>query len=300
MVAERRADREEHVREAAIVLAARARQGRHPGRDLRAREALLLDLRQDGQEGPRVQRDLRPDRDARDRRARRRRGDARLLRRARADPLALEADAGPVQGLRRDAEVQRLPRAAHDGDRARRAGRSRSRCARARCTRRPSSASPRTGSYKGGRREHARDEEWLAWVKQLMDVGADEADPREFMKSFRTDLFDEEVHVFTPKGAGEDAARRRDADRLRLRRAHRRRPPHGRREGERPHRAAALPAAERRLRRDPHLEAGPRPVARLAVARRRARARATRSASGSRARRARTTRRRAASRSSTR
>ena len=30
MVAERRADREEHVREAAIVLAARARQGRHP------------------------------------------------------------------------------------------------------------------------------------------------------------------------------------------------------------------------------------------------------------------------------
>ena len=28
----------------------------------------------------------------------------------------------------------------------------------------------------------------------------DEADPREFMKTFRTDLFDEEVHVFTPKG----------------------------------------------------------------------------------------------------
>src|SRR5260221_4433904 len=34
-----------------------------------------------------------------------------------------------------------------------------------------------------------------------MDEGtADEADPREFMKTFRTDLFDEEVHVFTPKG----------------------------------------------------------------------------------------------------
>ncbi len=118
MVAERRADREEHVREAAMVLQKRARQGRHPGRDLGPREALLLDLRQDGQEGPRVQRDLRPDGDARDRRARRRRGNARLLRRARPDPLALEADAGPLQGLRRDAEVQRLPRAAHDGDRA--------------------------------------------------------------------------------------------------------------------------------------------------------------------------------------
>ncbi len=119
MVAERRADREEHVREAALVLQARARQGRHARRDLRPREALLLDLRQDGQEGPRVQRDLRPDRDARDRRARRRRGNARLLRRARPDPLAVEADARPLQGLHRDAEVQPLPRAAHDRDRAR-------------------------------------------------------------------------------------------------------------------------------------------------------------------------------------
>ena len=67
---------------------------------------------------PRVQRDLRPHRDARHRRARGR-GDTRLLRRARPDPLALEADAGPLQRLRRDAEVQRLPLAAHDGHRSR-------------------------------------------------------------------------------------------------------------------------------------------------------------------------------------
>src|SRR4051794_18087607 len=34
-----------------------------------------------------------------------------------------------------------------------------------------------------------------------MEEGAtDEADPREFMKTFRTDLFEDEVHVFTPKG----------------------------------------------------------------------------------------------------
>jgi GTP pyrophosphokinase len=53
--------------------------------------------------------------------------------------------------------------------------------------------------YKGRRKR--RDDEWTTWVKQLMDAGTtDEADPREFMKSFRTDLFDEEVHVFTPKG----------------------------------------------------------------------------------------------------
>ncbi len=53
--------------------------------------------------------------------------------------------------------------------------------------------------YKG--RKKKRDDEWTTWVKQLMDAGTtDEADPREFMKSFRTDLFDDEVHVFTPKG----------------------------------------------------------------------------------------------------
>ncbi|HVV56806.1 MAG TPA: bifunctional (p)ppGpp synthetase/guanosine-3',5'-bis(diphosphate) 3'-pyrophosphohydrolase [Gaiellaceae bacterium] len=53
--------------------------------------------------------------------------------------------------------------------------------------------------YKRGR--PGNDAEWMAWVKQLMEDGAsDEADPREFMKTFRTDLFDEEVHVFTPKG----------------------------------------------------------------------------------------------------
>src|SRR5256885_299552 len=52
---------------------------------------------------------------------------------------------------------------------------------------------------KGGRR---RDPEWTAWVKQLMDSTAqnDEADPREFMKTFRMDVFADEVYVFTPKG----------------------------------------------------------------------------------------------------
>jgi guanosine-3',5'-bis(diphosphate) 3'-pyrophosphohydrolase len=43
-------------------------------------------------------------------------------------------------------------------------------------------------------------DEWLDWVKQLMDAHEDDADAREFVKSFRTDLFDEEVFVFTPKG----------------------------------------------------------------------------------------------------
>src|SRR3984885_5158797 len=54
-------------------------------------------------------------------------------------------------------------------------------------------------AYKGGSKS-ARDEQWNRWVEQLMDVGTNEADPHEFMKTFRTDLFGEEVHVFTPKG----------------------------------------------------------------------------------------------------
>jgi GTP diphosphokinase / guanosine-3',5'-bis(diphosphate) 3'-diphosphatase len=53
--------------------------------------------------------------------------------------------------------------------------------------------------YKRGKKTNA-DAEWHAWVKQLMDIHVDEADSREFVKSFRTDLFDEEVFVFTPKG----------------------------------------------------------------------------------------------------
>jgi GTP diphosphokinase / guanosine-3',5'-bis(diphosphate) 3'-diphosphatase len=42
-------------------------------------------------------------------------------------------------------------------------------------------------------------DKWLTWVKQLMEAG-DEADASEFMRSFRTDLFSDEVYVFTPKG----------------------------------------------------------------------------------------------------
>ena len=102
------------------------------------------------------------------------------------------------------------------------------------------------------------------------------------------------------EGRGQDAAGGRDADRLRVRRAHRRRPSHRRREGERPHRAAALQADERRPRRDPHLEGRARARRATGCRSPRRRARATRSASSSRASRRRTSRRRAATRSSRR
>ena len=53
--------------------------------------------------------------------------------------------------------------------------------------------------YKRGKKEQGRR---VGRVGQAVDGrgDADEADPREFMKTFRTDLFEEEVHVFTPKG----------------------------------------------------------------------------------------------------
>jgi GTP pyrophosphokinase len=56
-------------------------------------------------------------------------------------------------------------------------------------------------AYKGSQsRRKSDDADWTAWMKQLMDWQQDEADPREFIKTLRTDLFDDEVYVFTPKG----------------------------------------------------------------------------------------------------
>src|SRR5581483_11436399 len=53
--------------------------------------------------------------------------------------------------------------------------------------------------YKRGLRGKG-DDEWLAWVKSLMDWQGDEQDAAEYMRTLRTDLFDDEVYVFTPKG----------------------------------------------------------------------------------------------------
>ena len=54
--------------------------------------------------------------------------------------------------------------------------------------------------YKRGK-TGKQDDEWLTWVRTLMDWhGDDEHDPAEFMRTLRTDLFDDEVYVFTPKG----------------------------------------------------------------------------------------------------
>ena len=53
--------------------------------------------------------------------------------------------------------------------------------------------------YKRGRARKG-DDEWVTWVKSLMDWQSEETDPSEYMRTLRTDLFDDEVYVFTPKG----------------------------------------------------------------------------------------------------
>ncbi len=53
--------------------------------------------------------------------------------------------------------------------------------------------------YKRGRGAK-EDDQWLSWVKSLMDTQQNEQDPGEYMRTLRTDLFQDEVYTFTPKG----------------------------------------------------------------------------------------------------
>jgi GTP diphosphokinase / guanosine-3',5'-bis(diphosphate) 3'-diphosphatase len=44
------------------------------------------------------------------------------------------------------------------------------------------------------------DETKLKWLRSMLDWQKELSDPREFMETLRTDLFEDEVYVFTPKG----------------------------------------------------------------------------------------------------
>jgi GTP pyrophosphokinase len=44
------------------------------------------------------------------------------------------------------------------------------------------------------------DEAKLKWLRSMLDWQQELSDPREFMETLRTDLFEDEVYVFTPKG----------------------------------------------------------------------------------------------------
>ena len=95
----------------------------------------------------------------------------------------------------------------------------------------PSTASPHTGATRKPRaatspHPHAAAEiDDMAWMRQLLDWQREAADPGEFLESLRYDLAVQEIFVFTPKGDRDHAADGLHSGRLRLRGAHRGRPP---------------------------------------------------------------------------
>ena len=129
----------------------------------------------------------------------------RLLRGARHDPRAVEPGPRPVQGLHRDAEVQHVPVAAHDGHRPRgQAGGA----ADPHLGHAPPGRVRRGGALEvqgGGRRVRVpaarpKPASDMAWLRQLVDWQRETADPAEFLESLRFDLVAAEVYVFTPRG----------------------------------------------------------------------------------------------------
>jgi guanosine-3',5'-bis(diphosphate) 3'-pyrophosphohydrolase len=54
--------------------------------------------------------------------------------------------------------------------------------------------------YKAGDAVSAKDEQRLAWVRQLMEWQREMTDPNEFMSTLKMDMYPDEVYTFTPKG----------------------------------------------------------------------------------------------------
>ena len=54
--------------------------------------------------------------------------------------------------------------------------------------------------YKGGGSPREKDEERIAWLRQLLEWQRDMAGAEEFVESVKTDIFDDQVFVYSPKG----------------------------------------------------------------------------------------------------
>ena len=54
--------------------------------------------------------------------------------------------------------------------------------------------------YKEGRQQDTRFEEKMSWLRQLLDWQRDVAGAEEFLESVKTDIFQDQVFVYTPKG----------------------------------------------------------------------------------------------------
>jgi len=55
-------------------------------------------------------------------------------------------------------------------------------------------------AYKEGNKSSGRDEERIAWLRQLLDWQRDLSGAEEFVESVKTDIFHDQVFVYTPKG----------------------------------------------------------------------------------------------------
>ncbi len=109
--------------------------------------------------------------------------------------------------------------------------------------------------YKEGRKRDEAFEQRITWLRRLMEWRQDVEDASEFVDAMKSDVFEDRVYVFTPKGDIIDLPASSTPDRLRLSRPHRYRPPLPGRQGQRQAGDARLPAADRRLGGDPDRQA---------------------------------------------
>ncbi|MEW5700812.1 MAG: bifunctional (p)ppGpp synthetase/guanosine-3',5'-bis(diphosphate) 3'-pyrophosphohydrolase [Candidatus Zixiibacteriota bacterium] len=54
--------------------------------------------------------------------------------------------------------------------------------------------------YKEGKREFARGDRQMGWLREVLEWQKETRDPKEFLELFKTDLFQDEIYVFTPRG----------------------------------------------------------------------------------------------------
>ncbi|WP_238325799.1 RelA/SpoT family protein [Bryobacter aggregatus] len=54
--------------------------------------------------------------------------------------------------------------------------------------------------YKEGQRHKSEEEQYIKWMRQLVEWQQEMRDPGEFMSTLKVDLYSDEVYVFTPKG----------------------------------------------------------------------------------------------------
>lgn len=54
--------------------------------------------------------------------------------------------------------------------------------------------------YKEGRVRALKEEERFAWLRQILEYQKESKDAKDFIESIKTDIFSDEVYVFTPKG----------------------------------------------------------------------------------------------------